>query len=215
MKKEYSTQFWNDEDIVRYFGEKPMDERIRTRLLSIDTSDRKMMTALDHGCGGGRHTKLLVDLGFRTYAVDSNPEMVTSTKKRVGDVATVTCDTMLDLPFPGLTFDVVISTGVFLQAKDFSEYDIAVREVARVTKSGGIIHCNTFTSAALDPTYTRNEDAFSVRTKEGLDMTLLSKGTFYELMAWHGIDCVEEISEDVVNENTGPRSVLRCVLKKQ
>jgi ubiquinone/menaquinone biosynthesis C-methylase UbiE len=116
----------------------------------------------------------------------------------------------VNLPFASETFDVVITTGVLHQAKNVNEYEAAIKELSRVMKPNGLVCLNIFTSLVLDESYLRLSDAFVFQTKEGLEMTLLSKTTFYELMLWYGLVLEEELSEDVVEENTGKRSVLRC-----
>lgn len=63
----------------------------------------------------------------------------------------------------------------------------------------------------MDETYTKtNDDEFSYITKEGLSMCLINKNTFYKLMKKYNFTLMEELSEDVKQENTGPRAALRC-----
>lgn len=206
--------FWNSSQNVNYFSQKPADPRIVKRLenfLSNKKSDRKL-SALDLGCGGGRHTEMLFKMGFETSAMDLNPQMIRATIKRVGkdNLQSVKRGSIVKLPFRDKSFDVIVTTGVLHQAKSIFEYQAAVKELSRVLKPQGIVCLNIFTSALLDDTYIRLPDAFAYQTKEGLDMTLLSKTTFYELMEWYGLALEEELSEDSVEENTGKRSVLRC-----
>lgn len=61
----------------------------------------------------------------------------------------------------------------------------------------------------MDSTY-RILNNFTVRTKEGLLMTLLPKELFYEIMAENGFSIEEEYCEETKLENTGPRTVLRA-----
>lgn len=206
--------FWNNSQNVNYFSQKPADQRIVKRLenfLSNNKSDKKL-SALDLGCGGGRHTEMLFKMGFETSAMDLNPQMLRATLKRVGkkNLQSVKRGSIVKLPFRDKSFDVVVTTGVLHQAKNIYEYQAAIKELSRVLKPQGIVCLNIFTSALLDDTYMRLSDAFVYQTKEGLDMTLLSKATFYELMEWYDLALEEELSEDSVDENTGKRSVLRC-----
>jgi ubiquinone/menaquinone biosynthesis C-methylase UbiE len=205
-------QFWNSNKNIQYFREKPADHRIEKRLLELKQKSGASLVALDLGCGGGRHTELLIKLGFSTHAIDLNPLMLKCTKNRVGvkSLKTLKRASITKLPFSDNIFDAVVTTGVLHQAKNIIEYQVAISELSRVLKGGGIICLNIFTSTKLDSTYRRNKDAFSYQTKEGLDMTLLSKELFYEMMAWYGLKLEQEISEDFVQENTGQRSVLRC-----
>jgi ubiquinone/menaquinone biosynthesis C-methylase UbiE len=207
--------FWNNSQNVNYFSKKPADPRIVKRLesslIANNLKDRQL-SALDLGCGGGRHAELLVKMGFQTSVMDLNPQMLLATVKRVGkkNLQAIKRGSIVNLPFASETFDVVITTGVLHQAKNVNEYEAAIKELSRVMKPNGLVCLNIFTSLVLDESYLRLSDAFVFQTKEGLEMTLLSKTTFYELMLWYGLVLEEELSEDVVEENTGKRSVLRC-----
>lgn len=204
--------FWNNQKIAQYFKEKPADHRVRARLEKLDKNQRNNMNALDLGCGGGRHTELLIELGFKTYIFDFNPQMLKCTIARVGEsaLAGVGKGSIVRLPYADNMFDIVVTTGVLHQAKNLDEYEKAIMELARVIKPSGVVCLNIFTSSTIDTTLTKMSNAFVYETKESLGMTLLSKNLFYELMEWHGLFLENEISEGVVNENTGPRSVLRC-----
>ncbi|MBY0309855.1 class I SAM-dependent methyltransferase [Patescibacteria group bacterium] len=205
-------QFWNSRKNVQYFKDKPADPRIEKRLIEFRQNSATHVEALDLGCGGGRHTELLVTLGFSTHAIDLNPQMLRCTKDRVGgnNIITLKRASIIKLPFRNNFFDVVVTTGVLHQAKNITEYQLAICELSRVVKQGGLVCLNIFTSAKLDPTYRKNKDVFSFKTKEGLDMTLLNKELFYNMMSWYGLTLEQELSEDFVQENTGERSVLRC-----
>ncbi len=206
--------FWNSQQNVNYFSQKPADPRIVKRLENLlsDSIINNKMSALDLGCGGGRHTEMLLKMGFETSVMDLNPQMIRATVKRVGkkNLHSVKRGSIVKLPFKDEAFDVVVTTGVLHQAKNIYEYQTAVNELSRVLKPNGIVCLNIFTSTLLDETYTRLPAAFAYQTKECLDMTLLSKTTFYELMEWYSLALEEELSEDSVEENTGKRSVLRC-----
>lgn len=211
--------FWNSPKNVSYFRDKPADFRIRGRLERLlgESVTNNGLTALDLGCGGGRHTEMLLDMGFKTSILDLNPQMLRCTIKRVGRsrLASVAKGSITRLPFKDQAFDVVVTTGVLHQARSLHEYELAIGELARTVKAGGVVCLNIFTSSILDETYIRLPQAFVYQTKEGLDMSLLPKSTFYELMNWYGLALEEEVSEDVVDENTGKRSVLRCNFMKK
>ena len=206
--------FWNSKKNVNHFAQKPADPRVKKRLEQLldQRESESEMLALDLGCGGGRHAQLLVDLGFKTSVLDLHWQMLQATAERVGEsnLFSLECGTITELPYEHDAFDVVVATGVLHQAKNLNEYQRAISELSRILKPGGVACVNIFTSLMLDDSYKKLSDAFVYQTKEGLAMTLLSKKTFYELMAWGGLALEEELSEDVVNEHTGKRSVLRC-----
>lgn len=214
MEKDY--KFWNDNSNVKYFKGKPADPLMVEYLKRYSDEEAAKMRALDLGCGGGRHTELLVTKGFQTYAVDINPAMLEATKARVealnlDNVPEIKEGSITAVPFEDDFFSLVITTGVLHQARSQEEYRQAIRELSRVCKEGAIILLNIFTNRDLDPTYTYLDgDHTVVRTKEGLLMTLLPKELFYSMMKDAGLMLEEEYIEELKEENTGPRTVLRA-----
>jgi ubiquinone/menaquinone biosynthesis C-methylase UbiE len=208
--------FWNSQDIVAYFAGKPADPRIEAFLDQYETTLGKR--ALDLGCGGGRHSELLASRGFSVSSVDINPQMLAATKERLrraklpGDIRE---GSILHIPYHSDTFDVVVTTGVLHQAETTAEYDMAIAELNRVTKKHAFILLNIFTNKDWDNTYeTVSKDGFSVRTKEGLLMTLLPREAFISLMKKHDFELIDDQGEDSKMENTGPRTVYRAFFQK-
>lgn len=210
--KNKSTSFWNNSINTNYFANKPPDWRILERLHDIPSVKRKKMNALDLGSGGGRHTKILCKYGFLTKAIDANIEMVKKTKEVSSSIkreAEIFQGIMTEIPFPNDFFDVIIATGVLHQANNLKEYKKTIKEIARVAKNDCVLCLNIFTNLVLDNTY-KKRGKYSYLTKEGLPMCLLDKEFFYTLMIENGFLLEKEYSEDIVQENTGERSVLRC-----
>lgn len=213
-------KFWNNNKTVENFADRPADPRVTKKLQELIQEGK--LKALDLGCGGGRHTELLFKLGFDTYACDVNKSMIVNTKQRISSYLNsdqadlrVTFGEAANLPFEDDFFDVIVSTGVLHQAKSLSEYEKEVSEVARVLKKGGIILLNIFTDKVFDPTYNPlANERYTVITKEGLYMTLLSKEKFYQIMKQRGLELENFYSEDIKDEFTGPRAVLRANFKK-
>ena len=209
-------KFWTNPKIVGYFAAMSADPFIIDRLESVPNP--LSMKALDLGCGGGRHTEMLSKFGFEIYACDVSLEMLGYTKQRLSknrseskSTPIIKFGSMLNIPFGDSEFDVIISTGVLHQAKSYSEYEQAVREVSRVAKSGCILCLDIFTNKVWDDTYTKvSGENYTVITKEGLYMTLLDKNTFYKLLSDHGFVLQNELPEEIINENTGKRVVLRA-----
>lgn len=206
--------WWDEPQNVTYFAQKPPDERIARRLCAL--SERPSKKALDIGCGGGRHTELLWRLGFHWHACDVHQGMLEATRQRMSRY--VDCSlaeqriifgSIEHLPYVDQSFDVVVVTGVLHQARNLHGYEQAIQELARVTRPGAILCVNIFTNAVADEHY-EQIDEYSVRTREGLVMTLLSKALFYDLMHRHGLSLEDELAEDVKIENTGPRAILRA-----
>lgn len=209
--------FWNADETVAYFKSKPPDPRI-VGFIDGHFPDTTDMHALDLGCGGGRHSELLASRGFELSSIDVNPAMIAITTARLrtaGLKGRVGYGSILSIPYPDSTFDVVVTTGVLHQAKDSKEYDLAIGELARVLKVGGYALLNIFTDTVWDKTYTRSEaDPRAVITHEGLPMTLLSSTELNERMRVQDLRCVENYGEDIKLENTGPRAVYRAHYQK-
>ena len=103
---------------------------------------------LDVGCVVGTTPCFLAKtVGCRVMGVDINGEMVNRSRERAarekltGLVEFKTADAQ-DLPFPNETFDAVITESVTAFPEDKA---LAVREYARVTKTGGFVALNEST----------------------------------------------------------------------
>ena len=210
--------FWNAQDITTYFEAKPADPRIET-FLEAYTESVGAVTALDLGCGGGRHSELLASLGHDTHSIDVNPAMLDTTARRIaanGLSADIREGSIDAIPFSDASFDIVVTTGVLHQANNIAEYLTAIAELSRVMKPGAYVLLNIFTNAVWDESYTTvSEDGFSVITREGLPQTLLPRELFDALMAEHSLVLVEDQGEEIKQENTGPRAVYRAIFQKQ
>lgn len=206
--------FWNDDAMVSYFAAKPADPVICERLDQLAAPQG--LAALDLGCGGGRHSEMLASRGFDVTAVDVNPAMLRGTAERLDrqqlPVRLARMSIASHLALESDRFDVVVSTGVLHQAKSMAEYSRAVSEVSRVMRRGGLFSTNIFTDSVWDPTYSVPDvrESATVVTREGLWMTLLSKAAFYRLTDAAGLRLEREVTEDIRQENTGPRAVLRA-----
>jgi len=213
-----TTSFWNKKENIEYFESKPADPIVVKYLSNV--KDRTNLRALDLGCGGGRHTELLLKKGFKTFAIDINDSMIQSTANRIRKFKlennlNIKIGGILDIPYENSFFDFVITTGVLHQAKNVNEYKKAIKELSRVCKNGAIIQLNIFTNKVMDPGYKYlNTEEYVVITREGLPMTLLPKDMFYTMMKEQNLILEEEYAEEIKQENTGPRSVLRSRFKK-
>lgn len=211
-------KFWNSKEQVTFFRNKPPCKYVVSNLKKIKLP--KTQRVLDLGCGGGRHTELLASIGFDTYGIDYNECMLKTCKKRLlkfynkkGVNKRIKKASMLKLPFPNDYFNIIISTGVFHQAKSLEEFKLAVKEASRVLKKGGILVTNILSSRIMDPTYMHLNNG-TVITKEGVYMTLISKKQYINIMAKHGFKVKGRIIEDLKDVGTGPRCVLRITFKK-
>lgn len=91
--------------------------------------------ALDIGCGSGRHTELLDNGGWGTFAVDASQEACAATRLRVPG-AVVERASAQDLPFRAGAFAVALAFGVFYYGT-LEDGERAVAELHRVLRPGG------------------------------------------------------------------------------
>jgi 2-polyprenyl-6-hydroxyphenyl methylase / 3-demethylubiquinone-9 3-methyltransferase len=104
-------------------------------LSEVDLTDRM---ALDAGCGTGRGAERLAQRGARVTAIDIGPHLVRAAVRRSGCHAAQA--SILQLPFPASSFDVVFSTEVIEHTPAPLE---AVQELYRVVKPGGHLVLST------------------------------------------------------------------------
>jgi 2-polyprenyl-3-methyl-5-hydroxy-6-metoxy-1,4-benzoquinol methylase len=95
-------------------------------------------TGLDAGCGTGRATAALAGRGADVVAIDLGERLVARTRLRCACRPLV--GSVMVLPFPDATFDVVLSTEVIEHVPDPA---LAVKEFARVLKPGGHLVLST------------------------------------------------------------------------
>lgn len=141
---------------------------------------------LDIGCGEGRLTRDLKELGHRVVAIDSSPSMIEAardfdpaTDVRLGDATA--------LPLDDACADLAIA---FMSLQDINDMPAAVREAARVLQPGGrfcvaIVHpinsAGTFEQASADARFIVQGDylgAFRYADaveRDGLAMTFHSE----------------------------------------
>jgi len=116
------------------------------------------------GCGLGRHTVLLADLGFEVIASDPSPRAREATREKLahqGLKATVIDADMTSIPYPHEHFMGVLSIGV-LEHNTKAGIEKALAEVHRVLAPGGRVLAS-FTPRARwlhkdDPKYDMIED---------------------------------------------------------
>lgn len=97
-------------------------------------------TALDLGCGVGRHALLLAELGFETCAMDASETgigHVRDTAHQLGLDIDARLGEMTALPYDDDHFDYVLSFHVIYHG-DRQIVQRAISEIQRVLKSGGL-----------------------------------------------------------------------------
>ena len=97
-----SSRAWDWSQVTEDYWNESSDEFLP---VALRWKERGCQTVLDLGCGKGRHSLFLAELGFHVTAVDLSPEGIeqlqTEAKRKhlENNINTVVCD-MLSLPFP-------------------------------------------------------------------------------------------------------------------
>lgn len=212
--------FWNSPAIVEEFAGYPAPQYWIDFLQSIP--DPASLRAVDVGCGGGRNTQLLLDLGFQVYACDVHEGMVASTKKRVaGKLGENEADkriiaaSFLQLPYIHAEFDIAIASGVLHNTETIEEELQGIAELSRIVKPGGCVCVNVFYQGVIpEELKPAREDGRVFFTREGLYMTLLTKEELLTAFADNNLYPVGDVVTYESNVNTGVRSVFRGVFQK-
>jgi SAM-dependent methyltransferase len=104
--------------------------------------ERGLASALDIGCGAGRHTVHMARNGLRATGMDNAPTALSLTrqwldKEELG-AGLVLTDMRVSLPFASASFGAVISTNVIHHAL-FATVIGTAREIERIVRPGGMI----------------------------------------------------------------------------
>jgi len=135
-----SIQHWNTlHSQPRFRPQHPNEHVVRFLINQFPPEQRVSQRALDIGVGGGRHTKLLCDLGFQTFGVDISDEGLRHCHDWLDSLhyrAALQRASMDNLPFASGYFDLAISYGVYCY-NDEAGMTRAVAELHRVLARGG------------------------------------------------------------------------------
>lgn len=95
-------------------------------------------TVVDFGCGDGRLTLPLLDLGFDVFAVDASPAMLARVESRTQDAHTILSDGTTDLAkLIGEKVDAVVARAVLIH-HSHSDVAVIVRTLSKCLKPGGV-----------------------------------------------------------------------------
>lgn len=135
-----SIQHWNTlHSQARFRPQYPNEHVVRFLMANFPAGQRVSQRALDVGVGGGRHTKLLCELGFQTFGVDISDEGLRHCRAWLDSLhyhATLQRASMCGLPFPAGYFHLAMAFSVYYYA-DAAGMAEAVAELHRVLVKGG------------------------------------------------------------------------------
>jgi SAM-dependent methyltransferase len=130
--------WYPDEQLVRFLA-RYVARRVGFAPDAVSHYENLRPTALDLGCGKGRHVVLMRELGIEAYGLDVSEKAIAFAQDWLasrGEHADLRVGSMTDLAYPDAHFDCVISHGVFDHALK-AVRDAAIAEVERVLKPGG------------------------------------------------------------------------------
>lgn len=150
----------------------PSEQMIRLLCRNVPERLRSDMTALDVGCGNGRNSVALAQMGFaRVVAVDPSPTLVETARQRARD-AGCALDLLVgglpDLPCEAGTIDAAVAWGVMYVVGTSDEARAAMNGLARTISPGGMLitdwrtDCDEllrYTKERIDPQTVRLSDA--------------------------------------------------------
>ncbi|MDO5862270.1 MAG: class I SAM-dependent methyltransferase [Thermoplasmata archaeon] len=143
--------------------------------------------ALDIGCGSGKSTSTLIEMGYRVTGTDLSGEAVALCGERFGSQGTFVKGDVLSLPFEDGSFDYAVAVHVLEHVPDGSLAQ-AFSEIARVLRPGGFLFVRDFAPGDLRADSRKdNEIEYFHRTPE-------------EILAF--ADGFSVVSKDLVEERT-------------
>lgn len=113
--------------------------------------------ALDIGCGAGKSTRSLLDLGYDVSGIDLSSESVSLCRTRFGNPDAFKKGSVLDIPFPDSWFVCATAVHVLEHVPD-SDMPRAASEIRRVLRPGGILFIRDFAPGDMREGTRRNAD---------------------------------------------------------
>lgn len=142
----YSKDWEKNYSDKNYLGDEWGDPRLKIREKYIDPflQKEKQMTSLEIGPGGGKWTKILLELSEKVYCVDISKEMLNRTQKRFSNIDNLELElidgvTISNIPKYSINFFFTYDTFVHLEPRDIYNY---LKQVYFLMKPGavGIAH---------------------------------------------------------------------------
>ena len=104
--------------------------------------------ALDLGCGSGKSSSALIDMGYEVTGLDFSDEAIGICRDRFPGSAEFVTGDVLALPFQDGSFDYVVAVHVLEHLTD-AELAVAAREIMRVLHPGGYAFVRDFAPGDL------------------------------------------------------------------
>lgn len=146
---------WSAPGTVAGFAQSPPNAVLMT-FAERELRRGRRTCALDVGCGAGRNAVPLARLGWQVTGIDLSWPMLCAAAQRVrddqlGDRVRLVLAPMDVLPVRDGSCDLVIAHGIWNLARSAADFRRAVREAARVAKTGAGLFVFTFSRHTLPP----------------------------------------------------------------
>lgn len=154
QRSEYTAMYQTEDKLWWYIG-------LRNVLkFYINRFSVNVPRILDAGCGTGKNIEYLMSLGYRDIeGFDYSPDAIGFCHRR--GLELVQQGSILEIKYPDAYFDVVYSMDV-LGHLDENDRAVAVSEIFRVLKPGGLFLCN---SAALEIFRSQHDEVVNMKSR--------------------------------------------------
>lgn len=191
---------WEDPNTVAGFTRASANSTLLTVARQFLEADRGAR-CLDIGCGAARNAIPLAQMGFQVTGTDLSEPMLAAAKERTNE-AGISVDfvltSMTSLPFRDESFDFVVAHGIWNLARSTMEFRAAVKEAARVSRSGASLFLFTFSRNTLPPdTQPDPGEAFVFSSWNGEPQCFLTEDQLLEELSHAGFyrDSAEPLAE--------------------
>lgn len=113
--------------------------------------------ALDIGCGAGKSTVSLMDLGYSVTGMDLSSDALAVCRERFGDSVLLIKGSVLDIPLPDSSFICAIAVHLLEHIPD-ADMPLAASEIRRVLRPGAILFIRDFAPGDMREHTRRNTD---------------------------------------------------------
>lgn len=208
VEKTITSKGWDWSLVSDDFWDKVSDEFLPVAYRWKNLGKR---TVLDIGCGRGRHSLFLAELGFDVTATDISPEGIEQLRREAkkrkleSRIKTVVCG-MLELPFADNSFDGVLGFHSIFHT-DYAGLKTVIAKITDILKKSGQLYI-TFNSKS-NPSFHASDntviDEYTVirhfGLEEGIPHTFLEYDDIIRLLANYKILKVQQI-QDYFDERT-------------
>jgi 2-polyprenyl-3-methyl-5-hydroxy-6-metoxy-1,4-benzoquinol methylase len=193
---------WDWSKVSEKYWKEPSDEFLPVAMRWKNLG-KKMV--LDIGCGRGRHSLFLAEMGFNVTATDISPEGIEQLKREArkrkldGRIKTLVCD-MLELPFKENTFDGVLGFHSIYHT-DYAGLKKVIAKITDMLKKSGQLYI-TFNSKS-NPSFRASDneviDGYTIirhfGQEDGIPHTFMEHNDIVELLKDYKILKMQQIQD--------------------